>query len=339
MSIENKPPRSITLKDVALRANVSPFTVSVALNGSKSNTRLSESTRQRIEEAAKELGYRPNGLARALKRQRTNIIGLYFGYGHLEPHDPFHAEVLTGLQRGCEATNKDLMIHYSFHRYGVQEVYGELVGGTIDGLVLIAAPGDPLVALVKQSGLAVVAMTDAIDGIPSVIADDGSGSRAIANHLASKGHRAVMYRMCPGPSDSATRRYQAFKERAEELGMTVHPVTTSDWKGAVSGEECDLMAKRKELNVTAAVCWGDPSANSLIGFCNREGIAVPDDLAIVGFNGIEPWVEPARRLTSVKAYWSEVAHRSILLLVDRLEGRPVPFRTVIPTDFVLGDTA
>jgi len=331
--------KNATLRDVAALANVSPFTVSVVLNGSKSNTRVSEDTKQRILDASQALGYRPNALARALRQKSTNILSLYFGYGHLEPHDPFHAEVLTGLQRGCEANQKDLMIHYSFHRYNVEEVFSELMGGKIDGLVLLAAPRDPLVARVMESGLPVVAMTDAIDGIPSVIADDESGSRAIADHLMKKGHEAVMYRTCPGPSDSAGRRYNAFAARAHEHGLRVHPVTTDDWKGGLSKEEYDLVHRRKELGITAAVCWGDPSANALLAHCKREAIRVPEDLAIVGFNGIEPPVEPARRLTTAKAYWSEVAQRAVFVLVDLIEGRQVPMRTVLPTDFVVGDTA
>src|SRR5438309_10329783 len=102
MSLKTGLGKSVTLRDVAERVNVSPFTVSVVLNGSKSNTRVSEATRTRIVDAAREMGYQPNVLARALRQRSTNILGLYFGYGHLEPHDPFHADVLTGIQRRCE---------------------------------------------------------------------------------------------------------------------------------------------------------------------------------------------------------------------------------------------
>lgn len=332
-------PKKTTLRDVAELANVSQFTVSVVLNGSKSNTRVSRETRNRILAAANELGYQPNSLARALRRQSTNILGLYFGYGHLEPHDPFHAEVLTGLQRGCEACDKDLMIHYSFHRYSVDEVFAELVGGKIDGLVLIASPGDPLVERVRGSNLQVVAMTDAIEGIPSVIADDASGSRAIAQHLHERGHRTVMYRSCPGASDSAKRRQDAFEEQAAELGMTTIPGRTSNWKGVVEEEEADLLARREELGITAAVCWGDPSAHALLSYCQRRNIRVPQDLAIVGFNGIEQAVQPAHVLTTVRAYWSHVAQRAVHLLVNSLEGKEVPALTVLPVELYLGDTA
>lgn len=331
--------RSITLKDVAERVSVSPFTVSVVLNGAKSNTRVSPATRQRILDAAQEMGYVPNVLARALRKSSTNILGLYFGYGHLEPHDPFHAEVLTGLQRGCEANNKDLMIHYSFHRYSVDEVFGELTGGKIDGVVLIAAPGDPLVTRVRGSNLPVIAMTDAIEGIPSIIADDAAGSRAIAEHLFEKGHRVVLYRTCPGESDSASRRQKAFEARAAELGMSTIVGRTSDWRGQVQDNEGDLLSHRRELGITAAVCWGDPSAHALLGYCKANGISVPQDLAVVGFNGIESPVEPAKILTTVRAYWSNVAQGAVHLLVNRLEGREVPNLTILPVEFSLGETS
>ena len=338
MSTDVKPKRKLTLRDVAERVQVSPFTVSVVLNGSKSNTRVSPATRERIEIAAKELGYQPNSLARALRNRTTNILGLYFGYGHLEPHDPFHADVLTGLQRGCEACQKDLMIHYSFHRYGLDEIFSELVGGKIDGLVLIASPEDPLVARVRGSNLPVVAMTDRIEGIPSVIADDAAGSVAIAEHLHAKGHRTVLYRICPGSSDSADRRRVAFELRAGELGMTTIPGQTTDWRGGVQDQEADLLRRRAELGITAAVCWGDPSANALLAWCHANGIASPDELAIVGFNGIESAVVPAQALTTVRAGWSGIAERAVRLLVDTLEEREVPDLTVLPVAFAPGAT-
>jgi len=334
-----KPSRAApTLKDVASRAAVSPYTVSTVLNGARSNTRVSEDTRRRILEAAAELGYRPNGLARSLRSNRTNIIGLYFGYGSLEPHDPFHAEVLTGLQRGCEAYRKDLMIHYSFHKYDVDEVFNELACGKIDGLVMLTAPSDPLVERVHRSGLLVVAITDAVEGIPSVVADDADGSRMIAEHLAAHGHRNVLYRICPGESDSASRRLDAFRTHAARLGIEVTAGNTTDWRGKLGPDEIERLARRRELGITAAVCWGDPSANALLRYCHENRIRVPEELSIVGFNGIEPSVEPRQRLTTVKANWAEVAQCAVSLLARRIDGESVPMWTVLPVQFIEGET-
>lgn len=334
----DKKGRSVTLKDVADQANVSPFTVSVVLNGSKSNTRVSAATKERILVAATELGYQPNGLARALQSRKTNILGLYFGYGQLEPHDPFHAEILTGLQKGCEATKKDLMIHYSFHQYSVGEVFSELVCGKIDGLILIASPSDPLVEKVRGSKLAVVAITDPIEGIPSVVADDHAGSVDIANHLHEKGHKVVLYRTCPGASASAARRQKAFEHRASALGIKVISGRTTDWKGGVESQEADILERREELGITAAVCWGDPSAYALISFCKSRGIRIPSDLAVVGFNGIDPPVEPAHHLTTIRANWAFVAESAVKQLVDILDGHDTSPLTTLPVKLYVGDT-
>lgn len=329
----------VTLKDIGLAANVSPFTVSVVLNGSKSNTRVSTLTREKILDTARDMGYTPNSLARALRNRSTNILGLYFGYGHLEPHDPFHAEVLTGLQRGCEACNKDLMIHYSFHRYGVDEVFAELAGGKLDGLVLIASPNDPLVSRLRDSKLSFVAMTDIIPGVPSVIADDAAGSVEIARHLADRGHKTVLYRSCPGESDSAKRREDAFVKEALSLGINTLSGRTTDWKGRVEQGEADLLLDHKAKGITAAVCWGDPSAYALLAFCKQNAICVPHDLAVVGFNGIEPPYEPANDLTTVRANWASVARCAVQLLVDQLGGQDqIPDLTVLPVEFRPGDT-
>lgn len=327
-----------TLRDVAKLAGVSPFTVSTVLNGARSSTRVSDATRERIHAAAKELGYRPNALARSLQSRRTNIIGLYFGYGSLEPHDPFHAEVLTGLQRGCEAFRKDLMIHYSFHKHSVDEVFSELAGGKIDGLVLLTSSKDPLVARVRDSGLLVIAITDALEGIPSVVADDAEGSRRIAEHLREKGHRRVVYRTCPGESDSARRRFESFQTAAEENGLEVVPLPSVDWRGRLGPAEEAFMGRLKAEGVTAAVCWGDPSANALLSYCYDRGIDVPGQLAIVGFNGIKPSVEPRQRLTTVRANWSAVAEEAVTLLARRIEGESVPIWTTIAVQFEPGET-
>lgn len=331
--------KKVTLKDIAQQVNVSPFTVSVVLNGSKSNTRVSESTREKILDAAKEMGYLPNALARALRNRTTNILGLYFGYGHLEPHDPFHAEVLTGLQRGCEICEKDLMIHYSFHRYGMDEIFAELAGGKIDGLVLIASPHDPLVERLRGSQLSFVAMTDVIPGVPSVIADDAAGSVEIAKHLAGLGHKTVLYRSCPGESDSAGRRENAFIEEAAKFGIKTISAKTSDWKGSLDSAEMDLVEHRKDNGITAAVCWGDPSAHALLSYCKSRDISVPHELSVVGFNGIELPFEPAKILTTVRADWASVAQRAVQLLVDQLDGdKEIPDLTVLPVEFCPGET-
>ncbi len=172
-----------------------------------------------------------------------------------------------------------------------------------------------------------------------MIADDEFGSVAIADYLYMKGHRTVLYRSCPGESDSASRRQSSFEARATQLGMRTIAGKTADWKGRLSEGEEELLGQRMQLGITAAVCWGDPSAYALLSHCKHHQIRVPEDFAVVGFNGIEAPVEPVQILTTVRAGWSNVAQRAVHVLVDRLEGREVPSLTKLPVEFFPGETA
>src|SRR5207244_514989 len=102
-----------TLSDVAQRAGVSKMAASLVLNGSRSNTRVSEATRQRIRQAAELLGYVPNAIARSLSQRQTNIIAVYLE-GFIAPRDPFFSEILTGLHQGCHDGRKDLLVYGGF---------------------------------------------------------------------------------------------------------------------------------------------------------------------------------------------------------------------------------
>jgi DNA-binding LacI/PurR family transcriptional regulator len=184
----------------------------------------------------------------------------------------------------------------------------------------------------------VVAITDALEGIPSVVADDADGSRMIAENLAANGHQCVLYRVCPGESDSAGRRFDAFKTHAQDLGIEVIEGHTTDWRGKLGPNEIERIVRRKELGISAVVCWGDPSANALLRYCFENRIRVPEELSIVGFNGIEPSVEPRQRLTTVRANWAEVAQCAVSLLARRIEGESVPMWTIMPVQFVEGDS-
>src|SRR5579884_2493358 len=154
--------RRTTLNDVARRAGVSKMAVSVVINGSRSGTQVSQETRERILQAAKELQYRPNAVARSLARKRTNIVGFYNGYKGVDPRTLFMADVMSGLQYGCEAFRKDLLTHGSFRGTSVEDIYAELSNHMIDGLILYAPASDPLIPMLADSHLPVVAIVDPV---------------------------------------------------------------------------------------------------------------------------------------------------------------------------------
>jgi DNA-binding LacI/PurR family transcriptional regulator len=188
-----------------------------------------------------------------------------------------------------------------------------------------------------DSHLPVVAIANAHPAIPSVVIDDVTGSTLIAKYLAQKGHRRILYRSHGGNRDSAVRRREAFLAVASNLGMAVID-THEERAHGVSDEEVALLLGPPEQRPTAAVCWMDLNAYALLDRCAQLGIRVPDDLAIVGFDGVPLRIKPERMLTTVRAPWVEVADQAVTNLLALLDGNEVSPETNLPVEFVVGDT-
>lgn len=332
----NKP---ITLKDVAARAGVSITAASAVLSQSETrHVRVSENTRTRIQEAARHLRYRPNRAARSLRSARTNVIGVYTAWGYFHPNVPLTAQIIGGLHQGCDAHYKDLLLHGMDRGRTAEDIHAELTGGMIDGLVLYTSASDPLAALLAESVLPVVALIDALPGLPVVGTDDAAGSRLLAEHLAERGHRRVAY--LPGNMlvSSVKRRQVAFVEYATALGMEVTECPMLSGHEAVSTLDLDWLELPPSRRPTAAACWNDLTAFNLLDRCHRRGLRVPEDLAVVGFDGAVPLRGGGVVLTTVQAPWVEVARKAVDLLISILSGETVPPETLLPVHFLAGTT-
>jgi DNA-binding LacI/PurR family transcriptional regulator len=328
------------LQAVAERAGVNRVTAAVALGKSpQGGTRVSAATRLRVQAAAQELGYAPNAIARALRGERTNIIGYYAGYETLDAHSPFAAAILQGLQRSCRAFNQDLLLFGSFIRDTVDSIYATLNSGKIDGLVLLPTPRSPVMDRLFESHLPVVAIANSHANAPSVIVDDEGGSILIADYLAQQGHRHILYRTQEEPRTSARNRQMAFCARAQALGLQVTLTNDGGPHHALSAQEMAVLRQPAHERPTAAVCWMDISAYVLLDYCESIGLRVPDDLAIAGFDGVPSHIKPERMLTTVRAPWVEVAAKAVEYLQWLLEGKEVPAQTILPVQFIAGDTA
>jgi DNA-binding LacI/PurR family transcriptional regulator len=328
-----------TLLDVARRAGVNKVTVSVVLNNARANTRVSDATRQRILDAASELKYRPNAVARSLRRRRTSIIGLYNGYGYTDLANPFLSQVIAGLQRGCKEFRQDLLLHGMYRGSSADDIYAELANGMIDALVLFAPSSHPLAAHLAESHLPAISIAEPVPGLPAVLVDDAGGARQQAEHLAERGHRWALFQAPLQPMDAAERRFVAFSAAAEQRGLKVTRVHAADFDGSLGPEAQRLLAPAERDRPTAIACWEDISAYRALSGCLQMGWRIPDEIAIVGFDGMVPFTEPLWKLTTVRAPWQEVAYTAMKLALDAVEGREVPERTVLPTELAVGNTS
>jgi DNA-binding LacI/PurR family transcriptional regulator len=329
--------RAPTMDDVARRAGVSRVTASVALNGSRSNTHVSGTTRQRILEAARELGYTRNAQALALRQRRTHVLGYFTGYEEFNAFDPFIAAVINGLRQSCQTHHQDLLLYSGFERGSVEETYAMLTNGKIDGLVMLPSPLNPITDKLINSYLPVVAIANGLPEIPSVVADDATGARLLAEYIASKGHRRIVYYADHHAHTSTRLREQVFQEAAWYYGMDMTIVRQTLEHDSVFEET--YLALPREQRPTAAVVWVDSRAYTLIQQCHRHGIRVPDDLAITGWDGIVTRVRPVDVLTTIRVDWESIAAKAVDLLVALIHGEPVPEQTVFPVELIVGETA
>lgn len=114
---------------------------------------------------------------------------------------------------------------------------------------------------------------------------------------------------------------------------------TGDWDGRLNDAERELLRQPLRVRPTVAINWVDTYAYSMLDDCAKLGIRVPDDLAIVGFDGVPLRFPPARTLTTIRAPWKQVAETAVHLLMNLIEGQDVARETVFPVELVVGDTA
>lgn len=343
--MSNKP---ATLKEIAILAGVNPAAVSVVLNGTKSTSRVSETNRNAILKAAAELNYRPNGLARSLRIRRTGIIGYFSGYQALDPRNIYVAEVMSGLQAACVRLGLELLLYTPHQNLSPQAVVSNVSDGRLDGLIVTARADHPIVPLLTRAHLPVVAIADALPEIPSVVADMERGGRLQAQYLASKGHRRVMYVPADYPFASVLERQQGFLDEAALLGIAVqmaspihgyHPeLSPIEVKPMILGDE-ELERLRGPERPTALVCWDDAPAYRIASQLARLGIRVPEDVAVIGFNGCEPTIEPRWDLSTVRAPFRDMASLAVETLAKAVDQLPVPLVQTLPVDLVPRATA
>ena len=332
-------PRLVTIQDIADELSVSKMTVSAVLSGNASRLRISSSTQERVQATASRLGYRPNEVARALRRKSTKILGFATGHKGLTTSDPWVAQILGGLQNGCREVGHDLLLHCHADDTTVENAYNAVLDGRVDGIIYYGPPGHPMTERIREQRLPVVAIVDEVPGLPCIAADDTSGGKLLTEHLYERGHRRLLYAPQLMDSSSVLNREAAVIECANELGMQV-----VNWGKVAAGTEHAFLTRWQTVPAdqrpTAIVAWDDETAIRIWRMARKMGIRVPDDLAITGFDGLPTQLEGICDLTTIVVQWGDVARQSIHTLHGILTSGAPPDQTQIrlPVALRAGDT-
>lgn len=323
----------VTIGDVAARAGVSIATVSRVVNGRYG---VAPATFTRVREVIDDLGYESSLIARSLRSQRTNVIGIL-----VSGIEPFSAELLKGAARALQHSGFELIV-YSGGMHGEdgweRRSLSRLGGTLTDGIILVA----PTIVEVSASH-PVVAVDPHVGGstMPTVGSQNFEGAVAATRHLIELGHRRIGFLAGRSGLESAGKREAGYRHALAEAGIDVDPRLVE-----VGGftEETAVAPARALLSLaerpTAVFAANDLSAIQVLRTARAFGLDVPTELSIVGFDNIPESALTDPPLTTIDQSIQMLGAEAVRILIDLID-HPVagagsePVHLTFPTELVV----
>lgn len=321
-----------TLAEVAERVGVSARTVSRVVNDEGG---FSADTRERVLEAIREVGYRPNLAARALVTNSTNIVGLMVTF----ITDPYFPDLAESVAARLAESGRTMILASNHDSDSEQrQVLDAMISQGVDGIIAIAARGElePLYEA-ADLGIPIVVVDLQVDHprIGVVSNDISSGGIQAARHLIEKGHRRIgMVTREPGPFQAQSRREQAFVTELANHGVeaALAPRSQPTLEAGASAA-LDLLTDHPEI--TAIFGYNDLMAAGVMRTASSLGRVVPDDLAVIGFDDIDlaEFLTPA--LTTIRLDRDELGRRASDVLSEMINhSAHTPGRSTVPVELV-----
>jgi LacI family transcriptional regulator len=327
---------TVTIRDVARNAGVSPMTVSRVINAS---ARVSPGTRARVEHAIAELGYVPSRLARGLSGQRTGTLALIVP----DVANPFFTLVVRGAEDVARRAGYRVILCDTRADLEIErEVIEEMIAHRVEGL-LIAPVGDRSLAHLRRLAkfaVPYVLVDRTVRGVEAdaVLGDSAAGARRLVEHLISLGHRRIGMIVESDDVSTARDRRQGYRAALEAAGLHVDPAivveATVDPGGGFDGMHRLLQMREPP---TAVFTVNNLVALGAIEAVRAAGLEVPGDIALVCFDDIEYASRLYPFLTVMEQPAETFGTLGTQLLLERIESRG-PERTrvvVLPGEFVV----
>lgn len=306
---------NVSLKDLARHLGLSPTTLSVVLNNSPKAVSIPEETKNRIFVAARELNYRPNYLARSLRVQKTNTIGVIVP----ELSDGYSAMVLNGVESVLSKEEYFYLTASHLHREELlEEIPRLLLERQVEGIIAVDTPirFEPTIPIVNISG-----QVD-IKGVTNVVLNHRHAAELGIGHLYNFGHRRIAALKGQEFSSDTMIRWSTINEAVNKRGISLDPLLSAQLQGDSPSPEVGYTAMKSVLangeHFTAVFAFNDISAIGAIRALEEMGLRVPADVSVLGFDDIYAAAFHNPPLTTIRQPLFEMGSIAAATLLERV---------------------
>ena len=304
------------MKDVAARVGVSYQTVSRVVNESP---HVKRETRARVAEALGELRYRPNNAARHLVSRRSRVIGFI---GSLTFHGP--ARIMVSVEQTAKKHGYNVMIAElpEVNADEVRRAINELCARQVDGIVILIPPELEMdfIRDVCRDVPFIAIDVDLGAKLPSVLVDQERGSLLAIRHVARLGHRQIALICGPTGWRAARLRKEGWLKALKREGLRPGPITEGDWSAQSGYEATQELIRHHRGEFSAVVVANDHMALGALSAFSANGIAVPDEISVMGYDGLPEsqfYQPPLSTIYQDFAALGEVGFEYLLEMIDR----------------------
>lgn len=330
---------NLTLEDIGRLAGVSRSTVSRVINDQAS---VSPDVRQRVQDVIRRTGYTPNVAARSLVSGRSGVIGLVIpSRVHALFEDPYFARLIQGITSASNQSGNTLSLFLFQTEEEESSLYPRVVTpGFLDGLIITATRmADPLLArmAVGEIPLVMVGRPD-VEGISHVDVDNRDGAIQVATHLCGLGYQRIGILSAPTSTTAGLDRLNGFVEGLAFCGKALDPRLRSfgDFSESSGYRAMNELIPQAPDAVFVA---SDTMAVGALQAIREAGLTVPQDIAIVGFDGLPTSEKSVPALTTIRQPVQQTGSRAVHLLNELVAGRATaPVAEVMPVELVIRDS-
>ncbi len=331
-----------TIKDIAEKAGVSIATVSYVINNTKT---ISPETKERVERTIKTLRYQPSKSARSLVTGKTGNIGFILTDDHFLRTEPFYTKIFLGTEFEARIEGYYILLTSIKKDFDKKDNLPRFVlNKSVDGIVIAGKIPNNLIDRLAAYKIPTV-FVDYVpphNGYPLVLIDNIDGGLQAVNHLIELGHKKIAYVSSDIEHPSFADRLNGYKQALEHAGLPVKSnliLTSSEYEGRQAGIDLAARLFSKSKDVTAVFAGNDALAIGVMHYLKSNGYRIPDDVSVIGFDGIEADLLLDPPLSTISVPKIELGVEALKLLANTLKNKKtLPKKVVVPVELTIRDS-